>query len=221
MIEARFRRRADLEPITEIHSVVMACLKQVAWLWKNSNAEIQLDSNGESAACDLTPFLRSGVNGAISYSARFPNSMKDEAIFDDVLTLQICDGQYCEFVNDVFAKIVSCFKPYRANTVLDIDLDLDDFEEIVATSEKSGLDIDGRDSVYRINPVNFFDEELCQRSFHRSKDEIQRLLMPEVENVELMNDGILIVVTSKIILRDQLLAMHNKIAAVLGLPNES
>jgi len=222
MIEARFRHRAASETIQEYHSNVLDCLQTISWLWQASQVDAELETDGQSGACDLTPHLREGILGAISYSARYPSGMLDEAMFDDVLTLQIDENavDYGTFVNNVFEQTVRCFHAYRAAVVLDLDLDLDDYDEIVEQSQLSGKDIDGRDSVFRINPVNFFDPELCKRAFRRPAVEIANCLGGEVERVVAQHDGLLLIVTSDLVDRENLKALHDHVASLLDLESE-
>jgi len=222
MIEARFRHRAGSETIQEFHAEVLPCLQTISWMWKTSEVDVELETDGESAACDLTLQLREGVQGAISYSARYPSGMKDKAMFDDVLTLQIDENvvDYGTFVIEVFEQAVKCFHAYRGAVVLDLDLDLDDYDEIVEQSQLSGKDIDGRDSVFRINPVNFFDRELCKRAFRRSADELATCLCGEVERVVTQHHGLLLVVTSDLVDRENLKSLHDHVASLLDLESE-
>lgn len=219
MIEARFRRRAGSEDVQTLHASIQACLLSISWMWKTPRVNLALESNGESAACDLSSCLREGVSGSISYSARFPGAMRDKATFDDVLTLQIDEDvvEYGTFVNKIFCEMVSCFNAYRAAIVLDLDLDLDDYDVIVKQSQLSGKDVDGRDSVFRINPVNFFDGELCIRAFGQTADQIANALRDGVERVTLQSGGLLLIVTSELVDRENLRAVHDHVASLLSL----
>ena len=222
MIEARFRHRATSETAEQFHTEVVACLRNVPWLWKDSPIGFEFETNGESAACDLTPYLRKGVFGSISYSARYGSSMKDKAMFDDVLTLQIDENaiDYTDFVSTTFEEVVKCFRAYRAAIVLDLDLDLDDFDQIAKQSRQTGQDIDGRDTVFRINPINYFDQELCKRAFEYSVDEIKCRLADEVEKVVTLHGGLLLVVTSDHVDRDNLKQLHDHVASLLDMESE-
>jgi hypothetical protein len=223
MIEARFRHRAGAdETIADRHSSVISCLTTVSWLWERAPSELSIESEGESAACDLTPFLKVGMKGAISYSARYASGMTDKAMFDDVLTLEIDEQavDYREFSTDVFGQVASCFSCYRASIIHDLDLDLDDYDQVVEISQSSGIDADGRDSVFRINPVNYFDEEMCQRAFRLGAGEVVDRLQDHVELVDCKSDGVLIVVTGDLVDRDNLKGVHDHVAGLLGIDSE-
>jgi hypothetical protein len=224
MLEARFRHRAkDSEVILELHAKVVSCLESIHWLWDRIPIKTVLSSHGESAACDLTGYLKDGVRGAISYSARFAGKMQDKAMYDDVLTLQVDEGivPYRDFVFKAFEQIVSCFNPYRASIVHDLDLDLEDYEQIINLAQTSGKDIDGRDSVYRINPVNFFDNELCKRSFGLSANDVFNRLKGHVEYVAVQNGGALVIVTGDVVDRKELPSVHAHIEELIGISTAS
>lgn len=222
MIEARFRHRAGSETVQEFHEKLLPCLQTISRIWKSPQVDGELETNGESAAFDLTPYLCDGMQGAISYAARYPSGMVDRAMFDDVLTLQIDENvvDYATFVNKVFEQAACCFHAYRGAIVHDLDLDLDDYDEIIEQTQRSGKDIDGRDSVFRINPVNYFDSELCKRAFRRSVDEIASCLCGEVERVVGHHDGLLLVVTSDLVNRENLKAIHDHVASLLDLESD-
>ncbi len=223
MIEARFRHRAnESENIADRHRSVTSCLAAVSWLWERVPSELRIESSGESAACDLTPFLKAGLRGAISYSARYATGMTDKAMFDDVLALEIDEQavDYREFSTDIFQQVASCFNCYRASVVHDLDLDLDDYDQVVEISQSSGIDADGRDSVFRINPVNYFDEKMCQRAFRLGTGDVAARLQDHVELVECKGDGILVVVTGDLVDRDNLKGVHDHVAGLLGINAE-
>lgn len=222
MIEARFRHRATTDSAAHYHSEVAHCIGGLPWLWGENSVQLPFECDGESGACDLTPFLRKGLRGAISYSARFGSLAKDKAVFDDVLTIRIDELsiKYREFVNAVFEPLVFCFQAYRAAIVHDLDLDLDDYEQIVDRSRQTGQDVDGRDTVFRIHPVNFFDNELCKRAFGRSCDELAAALLGDVERVRATDSGLLLIVTSDFVDRQHLTPLHHHVMSHLGIDAE-
>ena len=200
----------------------MAHLKSISWLWESNPDATLLSTSDESAACDLTSYANPGIKGAISYSARYTGRMTDKAIFDDVLTLEIDESatDYTQFSSIIFEKIASGFAAYRATIVVDLDLDLDDYEKIVEYAQETRKDIDGRDSIYRFNPVNFFDEEMCYRAFGFGATEVANRLANQVERVSVQSGGVLIIATSKVANSEKLNLIHNHIAGLLGVETE-
>ena len=218
MIEARFRYRANSsESAEERHELVVKKLSEIDWLWASNPVGVTLSSSGESASCSLSPFLKKGVRGGISYAARFIGGASDKAIFDDVLTLEIDESSihYADFAGRIFERIVDAFNAYRASTILDLDLDLDDYEAIVEEAQESGKDVDGRDTVFRIHTVNFFDSELCSRAFGLEPEDVFSRLNGEIERVSVQGKGVLVIATTDLVDAENLIAINEHIMSLL------
>lgn len=218
MIEAMFRHRAlESEAIDERHALILDRLRAMSWLWKEDPLGVKLETEGESAGCDLTPFLREGIAGALRYSARYPGRMEDMAMFDDFLLFEIEETKirYEEFCLDIFPEIAILFGAYRASIVNDIDMALDEFEQVCELTQQQGIDIDGRDTVFRFDPVSYFDRELCRRAFQLEVDQVVSCLQGKVQHVARLDDGVFIVATSEVVDRPEIEAIHNTISGLL------
>lgn len=79
---------------------------------------------------------------------------------------------YQTFCRSAFPALVKIFDAYGASVITDLDQDLEDFEDIVEEALRTGKDVDGRDTVFRIYPTNFFDDILCHRAFCMSSHEM-------------------------------------------------
>lgn len=174
------------------------------------------NSNGSSGAADLTPaFLSRDFQGAISYCPRSVID-SDHAKYDDVLTLIAPWSElYSAFVLNSFVAVASAFESYRATVALDEDLDLDDFDRIVDLNRRTGLDSDGRDGVFRIGPVNVFDDELCIRAFNLNAADVVRRVLPYTEVARLFDQRAFFLVTSRLVGRGELLAIDYRIKNIL------
>ena len=197
-VELRLRRRANVgEQASTLHRRLIAAISEIEGLWADdgvSGAAHFSPGLGESAATDLSPCLRSGLKGAISFASRAPAAIVDRATSDDVLTL-FCNTELVEFnwlAHNAYRRLKNAFQPKRRADVCDAGLDLDDFELICAEAQESGRDVDGRDTVFRIHPISFFDAMLCQRAFGRTPRELVKLLSRESFDVEPHADGLLI-----------------------------
>jgi len=216
-IEARFRRRvAANESIAELNSELLNNLLEIRSLWAEDKSveDFYFDpGTNESAAADLSPCLASGIKGAISYASRLIAAVQDKAISDDSLILKFDSDEidYQRFSSEIFPEIVKVFSPYRATIIIDLDQDLDDFEDIVEESQKTGKDVDGRDTVYRFNPVNYFDDLMCMRAFGVNSDEVIEKLSDSIEKAEKISAGVLLVVTSKLVKSDDLVALDGAV----------
>ncbi|MCX2803376.1 hypothetical protein OQJ68_16485 [Microbulbifer thermotolerans] len=202
-VEARFRRRAKSEEsISELNNSLLKKLSKIKELWAESKSveDVYFDVGiGESAASDLSPCLIDSVNGAISFASRLPAAIADKATSDDTIILKFDSDEidFHKFCNDVFPEIIEAFNPYRAVIITDLDQDLDDFEDIVQESQSTGKDIDGRDSVFRIYAINYFDDEMCKRAFGIGASEVVEKLKSSIERAEEIAGGALLLVSSE------------------------
>jgi len=221
-IEARFRRSASVgESVAELNNALLRELSEIKGLWlePKSIEDVYFDAGtGESAASNLSSCLDKDIKGAISYASRLPASIVDKAISDDSIIFKF-DSDNIDlkwFSYEVFPKIVKIFSAYRAAVITDLDQDLDDFEEIVQESQRTGRDVDGRDSVFRIHPVNYFDEMMCKRAFGISTNEVKARINDLVEQVELTREGVLLVVNTNPIVGAQLNEVNEIIIKALN-----
>jgi hypothetical protein len=74
-----------------------------------------------------------------------------------------------------------------------------DLRNVQSRSLFPGADIDGRDGVYRMWLVSYFDDELCRRSFGLSAREVVHSAAPACEHAALWSGGALLVVTSELV----------------------
>lgn len=216
-IEARFRRRAQVgESVPDLARALLASLSGIEGLWKEgaSTEDAIFDAGqGESAAVDLSPCLVRGLRGTVSYASRIPGAVVDKAIADDVLVLQI-DHKAVDFQSlcrQTFARLVEVFLPYRAAVITDLDLDLDDFETIVQEAQRTGTDVDGRDTVYRIHPVNYFDDVMCIRAFGVDAATLVARLQGKIELAQSICSGALLVVVAEPVQGEQLASLDSRV----------
>ena len=206
--EFRHRPRAD-EPIEARHASVMEGLMDINPPWGlRGKQRVPVPPIGEElqVEVDLGPVLAPGLNAKLTYVLRSASYLRDEGQYDDCLFVDFEHGltDYREFVVTVFPAYVRAFHPYRGAIVQDEDLVLEDWDRVVELRKATGRDVDGRDSVFRIGPVNYFDRELCRRAFDLTPEEIVSMLQGRVESVSILLDGVLIVGTSRLLNRDDL-----------------
>ncbi len=186
------------ESLPLLNDKLLDRMSKIGKLWAADQAYARYDAGGgESAAADLSPCLANGIKGAVSYASRFPAAVADKAISDDVLTLQFDREQvdFEEFCRDVFPEIVKAFEPYRASVVTDLDQDLDDLEDIVKEAQRTGRDVDGRDTVFRMHSINYFDRAMCERAFGGSPEKLSNELCGLIPLAQTFQDGVLLVLS--------------------------
>ena len=216
-IEARFRRRATAtENVVDLHVQLLRSLSGIESLWQKdrSPSEILSDlGDGESAVVDISSCLAFEIQGAVSYASRMPAAIMDKAISDDSLVLlfnlDLVDFKKC--CCNIFPEVVRRFSPYRAAVITDLDQDLDDFEEIVREAQKLRKDVDGRDSVFRIQTVNYFDNLMCMRAFGIGAADVVRKLKESIFLAEELQSGAFLVIDAEPAVGDRLLTIDSTI----------
>ena len=199
-IELRYRAQAD-ELISARHARLMERLFRLPQPWGLSGSEgVPLPDIGDGleVQVDLRHWLATALQGYVAYVFRSRAYLRDESEFDDrmVLGFDIAKQDYHQLVYDAFPAYAGAFEAYRGTIVLDEGLAIDDWERAADVGRSSGKDLDGRDGVFRIGPVNFLDRELCRRAFGLTPQEIVGRLADRVEHVSLVANAVFLVVDS-------------------------
>lgn len=144
----------------------------------------------------LKPALDKGFRGYITYSLRHKDYLKDEGMYSDRIIINFDSKKvdYRTLISQV-PGIAKAFDAYRAE-IDDDEIRLEVWPTICDLSRSTGRDIDGRDSVYLLNPVSFFDRELCRRAFNKTPQEIAARLRGKFEVAEATPDDVFLVYKS-------------------------
>ena len=215
-IDVMLRRRASLdEAIPVLNSTILQQFVAVKDFWGSEKelSDAPLDFKGEGGVLDLRKALQPGLSGQAVYLPRFPGYLaEDTAQADDFLHIRVNTDKadYKRFCNVILPRVVAIFDPYRGAAETDEVVCLADYDASRQQWKETGRHINGRDSVYRIWPVNYFDDLLCQRSFGISADEVVRRVAPECERAELLNGGAFLIVTSELVTGQTPLDMLNE-----------
>lgn len=126
------------------------------------------------------------------------------------------EADYARFCSATLPRLIDIFRPYRAAARTEDAVKLADFDITRVQSQKTGRDIDGRDSVHRTWPVCFFDDLLCRRAFGIDAAEVAARAAPECERAEAMHGGAFLLVTSEIVVGPALDALNARVMARLG-----
>ncbi|WP_434644478.1 hypothetical protein [Achromobacter piechaudii] len=221
-VDANFRRRAAVgENVQQLNSNVVSKLSKIDGLFSNNDAESRAafdPGDGESAATNLSMCFRSGIRGSIVYRSRIPGMVADKGTSDDFIALELDleEVDYFWFATQVFPEIVKIFGAYRSSIVTDLDREIDDFDEIVKLSRSTGLDLMGRDGIFRIDPVNYFDDILCMRAFGIGSREVAARLAGQVDIVEEIGSGVFFVVGSTPVSGDESICLDKRIKKILA-----
>jgi hypothetical protein len=135
-----------------------------------------------------------GIKGFVTYQLRSEKYLEDRAQFDDIFIAEFRADKvnFRVLAFDVLPSLITAFGAYRA-AVRNVSLAIEDWPVVAETVEATGKDVDGRDGVYRINGVNFWDETLCERAFGRKPVEIVNRLSSLVPIAQIVDGGAYIV----------------------------
>jgi hypothetical protein len=220
-VDFMLRRRANLdEPSPELNAKFVEQFVAVPDFWdaRKTASDAPFEFTGESASLDLRTALVSGLAGQVLYEARFAGYLsRDIAQSDDFISLRLDteEADYALFCSATLPRLIDIFRPYRAAAHTDDAVMLDDFDITRVQSQKTGRNINGRDSVYRIWPVCFFDDLLCRRAFGIGAAEVAARAAPECERAEAMCGGAFLLVTSEVVVGPGLDALSARVMARL------
>ncbi|MGV3346952.1 hypothetical protein [Bordetella sp. LUAb4] len=153
---------------------------------------------------------------------------KDRSSFDERLNfwfkISNKNVDYKKILNDQLPKVIEAFEGYKA-TVFYGFYSMDyhggpDHDNPVYKSlfEDPGVDVNGRNNIYTLNPAQFWDEELCHRALGYGPDEVIARLQGECASVERLMDGVYLVLNDDPHLSyEDFVEMNERIKPILGL----
>jgi hypothetical protein len=210
------------EDIVTLNRRFAQALSEIPGFWEKDKAASDATwSFGEEGASLYLDCLAPGLHGQIMYQGRFEGYLRrDIAAVDDFLSLTEIDLQevdYPRFCAVTIPSLIEIFTPYRGAIETDQDVATADWHVTCEQSQRTHRNIDGRDSVYRIWPVCFFDEELCRRSFNLTAKEVVNRAGPECEDAYMLAGGAFLLVSSQPLVGAEALdALDERVKARLG-----
>jgi hypothetical protein len=169
-----------------------------------------------SAYVDIRGALPFAKKPTVVYQIRNASYCEDAAQYDDLLSAEFNPDEldFARLALEAFPAYVGAFQCYRA-AIFSWDMVFADQPGITEQRQSTSKDVDGRDGVYRIHPVNFFDRELCKRAFGRTPEQIKKALTGQVEHVEMLHDGVHIVINSSVLPDAELLKIDSNLRRLL------
>ena len=201
--ELRLRRRPSLSKVVrDFNTATVSRLMSVPGFWnpEKSTADAPFYF-GEGASLDLRKPLCAGLKGQIFYVPRFAVYLERErAMYDDFMRIFMANPvDYPRFCFDVLPPLITAFGAYRGEIELNQTVGLADFDARRARNKELSQPLDSRNSICRIWPVSYADDQLCRRAFGLTAAEVVRHAGPGCERAELLAGGALLVVTTEIV----------------------
>jgi hypothetical protein len=220
-VDVMIRRRARLdEPIPALNARLLEQFAAVPGFWGQGKTAADAPfEQGETGSLDLRKSLRDGLSGQVVYMPRFAGYLsKDESKADDTLRIRLDTDKvdYAAFCIETLPRLITIFESYRGHVETDAKVRAADWEIVRQQSRKTGRNIDGRDSIFRIWPVCWFDGELSRRAFGITAEEAVRRASPECERAGLIAGCASLIVTSAIVVGANLDVIDARIKSRLG-----
>jgi hypothetical protein len=157
------------------------------------------------------------------YMSRQRNGMPpDKALYDDTFTVEFYPKKVQEdwkyLLDVVFVRYIAATQPYFGR-LYDTDIHANDVAPFDEASGESALNpayIDWRQGVYRVWPANFWDRELCRRSFGLSPEDVVRRLSGVVSSCRVLCDGVLVICSYEKLSSEEVLVLNQKILPLLA-----
>lgn len=189
IFELSSRPDLKIDPISK-HNLLINFFETLPEPWKLNSNQVPIPEFGDHfvAIVNLDKFLGKGIKCSVFY--RYRNMLEDNASDDDRVYIEF-NSKKVDFhylVDVIFPKMVEVFNAYKG-IIYNEQLMFVDFEK----SRNKNL----RETIYRFYPVNFLDEQLCQRALRLTSKQVADKLDKQVEKVEIYNAGVLIIGTSK------------------------
>ncbi|MBI2256697.1 MAG: hypothetical protein HYU58_18895 [Proteobacteria bacterium] len=180
---------------------------------------------GSYSASFVMQYPDRGVRCSGSYMIRDPKHLDDVASDDDRLAIEFdLKSKKYDFrglLTKHFPDLIVATRAYRAaayyglHTVEFDELHQQDRQKL---KKKPGIDVNGRNNIFTLQPAQFWDAELCQRALGYGRDEVIRRLTGKVPLVQPLMDGVYVVFNDNPDLTfEEFCAYNDRLKPVLGL----
>ncbi len=215
----RYRARCD-ESIETRFKTVMSALAKLPPPWgvtSYDKNDIPDCSGGLGTQDGFTINRQSKIITWIHYIYRNKSYLEDNPQYDDSyhMSFEVFED-YQAFIRESLTDYIKIIRPYIANSVLCKKLTLNDYDRIDDCVKRGGIYPNFREKILRIQPVNFFDRELCRRAFRLKPEQIAERVKDHVAHVELIADGVLFIYSYDLLERKQIEEIDTKIRPLLA-----
>ena len=147
----------------------------------------------------------------------------DHSFHDDFMAIELTSKKinYDYVAREVFPCYATAFQSYYS-TIRDTDLEISDNPQLddperVPRQWRLKYSNNTRELIIRINAVNYFDRELCRRSFGLTPEVMMERLSGKVEDARMLGDGLLLVYTYKFLEVEELKKVDGEVRKMLGI----
>lgn len=149
----------------------------------------------------------------------------DEAFFDDKAWISFAPKNtqidYYAMLHEHLQQAMSAFGGYAGHgyfggyVVKFEDLHAAEIREL---GDRPGIDVNGRNNIFTLNVVQYWDNDLCQRALGYGRDEVIRRLEGKVPLVQPLMDGVYVVFNDNPDLTfEEFCAYNDRFKPILGL----
>jgi hypothetical protein len=150
---------------------------------------------------------------------------EDEAFYDDKVWISFAPTNaqidYRSMLHEHLAGAVVAFECYAAHgyfgayVVKFEDLNAVELQKL---QDRPAIDVNGRNNIFTLNVVQYWDAELCQRALGYGRDEVIKRLSGKVPLVRPLMDGVYVVFNDNPNLTfEEFCAYNDRLKPVLGL----
>jgi hypothetical protein len=216
VLNVRTRPNLDEIPRDFIDRVVRR-LRQLGPPWGLKPGDLPSPRSGKSdplTIIKLTKHLGEHIKGEMvlrnrDWTLALPNP--DQPSCDDYIIVDFDPRKvvYEDLAHHAFPAYVEATGAYFGE-IAENGLRVDEFDRWRESENK------GRNGVFRIWPVNFWDTELCRRAFGLTPGQVVQRVGAHVESAKVFKGGALITVTSKVMPKDEIAQIDGRIRPLLN-----
>jgi hypothetical protein len=150
---------------------------------------------------------------------------RDEATYDDKVWITFAPKSaqldYRQMLHEHLAHAMKAFQGYAGHGYFGgYVVKYEDLHaaEIQALYNRPGVDVNGRNNIFTLNVVQYWDAELCQRALGYGRDEVIKRLTGRVPMVQPLMDGVYTVFNDNPDLTfEEFCAYNDRLKPVLGI----
>lgn len=225
---ACYYRANPVEQVAQRHSEVCDALQRVdgSLGWAQALAPTVPDFGRELVAVYDVKLRMPSIRCSGAYAYRDAAYLRiDKAVYDDSLLYQFASlpprPDYTRLLGQEVPRIVEGFCAYRAAAnfyLYSVKYENLHPDVIGGFKKDPAVDLDGRNNIFTLEVIQYWDAELCQRALGYGRDEVIKRLTGKVPLVQPLMDGVYVVFNDNPNLTfEEFCAYNDKLKPVLGL----